>query len=66
MHACAVGVDVMNFCFECTKCGERWWCRGNDDPDTNAVELTGSMQACPECGSDDFEIIDREEDDDDS
>lgn len=52
----------MNFHCECSKCSERWWCRGEDDPDTNAVTLTGKMQVCPECDSDDFKIVDQEED----
>lgn len=52
--------ERMNFCCECSKCHERWWCRGNDEPDTNSVELTGTMQVCPKCGTDDFEIVDSE------
>ena len=50
----------MRFCCECSKCGERWWCNGVDEEDTNCTVLTGPMQNCPECGSDEFQIIDRE------
>ena len=52
----------MNFLCECSKCRERWWCRGNDEPDVNAIELTGDQQNCPKCGSDDFVCIDQEYD----
>lgn len=42
---------------KCKACGEEWTCRGVDEPDVNAFTLTGEQQACPGCGSDDFDIV---------
>lgn len=45
-------------------CGAIWTCRAEDDPDTNAIELTGNQNWCPQCGSMDFEVTGVEDDDD--
>lgn len=39
----------------CERCGTRWTCRCTEDPSTNATELTGDQQTCPNlnCGHDD-------------
>jgi Zn finger protein HypA/HybF involved in hydrogenase expression len=51
----------MNAICKCNQCGAQWSCRAADDPDTNAFELTGKEQNCPECGSGDFEVISTED-----
>ena len=45
---------------KCDRCGKAWSCAATDEPDVNATVLTGEQQECPDCGSDDFTIIDHE------
>lgn len=56
----------MNFQLRCVECGALVWVTGTDDPSTNAVDLDEDERwewgrgEWPECGHDDFEIIDSE------
>lgn len=47
----------MRFLLRCLKCGHRYWRRGEDDPETNAVAINDRAgDSCPECGDGGYEI----------
>lgn len=48
----------MNYLLKCLNCGEKYWRRGEDDPETNGYEITDSRgDSCPKCHGDDWEVI---------
>lgn len=47
----------MIYSLRCLLCLATWSSSGEDDPDTNCLELDDTI--CPLCGHEDFEVIDQ-------
>lgn len=56
----------MNFKLRCCSCGTVYWRVGEDEPDVNAHAITDKRgDNCPDCGGDNYIIIDSEDPADD-
>lgn len=48
----------MIYTLKCNKCGTEYQRRGENDPETNAYEITDKEgDFCPSCGSDDWDCV---------
>lgn len=50
----------MRFKLRCCNCGCTYWRNGEDDLEVNAVTITDDDDSCPDCGGDNYIIVDQE------